>query len=306
MPTRSCLKMMLPLTFLLLNLLACVSPQSTTSCQGSGDVAGGLLRLLSGLDWRDAALVSDRPAKHARLVWRATSHHHIGITWLKPSSVFNSATFVPGVRLVYLTDKPFCREETLQLISLNMPQHRLIVVTGEMEKDINTCLSTVNKSRAFFISDIQTWSLSRIQIFSSHQIVRNAWPYDVKSCKFNKAYNLQKASVSMLTLSWMPWLSIYDCDPKGKNCNSFGILREVFDILAHLYNFTYSIDREDHNDWGVVPKNGSYFDANPTFSGVLGATVYGYYDVAASLWAHTLGRDLWLDLTMRWIQLTSV
>ncbi len=135
-------------------------------------------------------------------------------------------------------------------------------------------------------------------------MVRNLWPQDASTGKFREVYDLQGAEVSMLTLSWLPWLSIHDCDAEGRNCESRGILREVFDVLGDRFNFTYVVDREKNNDWGIVPSKGDIFDDDAEFSGVLGDTVYGKYEVSASLWAHTLGRDLWLDFTMRLVRVT--
>ncbi len=116
---------------------------------------------------------------------------------------------------------------------------------------------------------------------------------------YARVYNLGGATLPMVTIDWLPWLSLSRCNEEGRRCQSEGVLGDIFSVLTRTFNSTYFVDADPNDDWGVVPKSGSYFDANVTFSGVYKSVVDNDYDVSACGWTHTLGRAIWADFTMR-------
>ncbi len=109
---------------------------------------------------------------------------------------------------------------------------------------------------------------------------------------FLETYDMRgKAVLSCYALSWEPWLDVEDClEPPDVNCSSIkssGILKDVMNLLADAYNFSWSLDREMRGDWGGV------YSTSRTFStGVLGAVINRSYDLSLS------GEDHSLQLTM--------
>ncbi len=73
-------------------------------------------------------------------------------------------------------------------------------------------------------------------------------------------------------------------------------VKAVFD----QFNLTVSCNREPTNDWGLVPKTGSWLDPNATFSGVVGGLIEGDYDVSVSSWVNLHARFEWLDSPIRY------
>ncbi len=53
---------------------------------------------------------------------------------------------------------------------------------------------------------------------------------------------------------------LWDCDNSSRLCRHEGVLTEVMDVLAGMFNFTYTVDADPGGDWGVVPVRGSFED----------------------------------------------
>ncbi len=59
---------------------------------------------------------------------------------------------------------------------------------------------------------------------------------------------------------------LWDCGNSSRLCRHEGVLSEVMDVLAGMFNFTYTVDADPGGDWGVVPVKGSFEDEGSPLS----------------------------------------
>lgn len=97
------------------------------------------------------------------------------------------------------------------------------------------------------------------------------------------------------TLSWKPWLEIYDCMEDGE-CKRKGIVEDLVKNLEKMFNFTVVSYMAD--GWGSSPLTGTFYDDNATFNGALGDVIYGNADMSLSTWTPIAGRDHWMQFTL--------
>ncbi len=107
--------------------------------------------------------------------------------------------------------------------------------------------------------------MHRIQTFSHEKgLAEVAWHLSQKEEEeeeedlhphYAENYDLQGHTVTNVALAWKPWLGIGECrlPPRG-DCVVEGILVEVMDALAAMYNFTWRLDLPEDNKWGSAPK----------------------------------------------------
>ena len=65
-------------------------------------------------------------------------------------------------------------------------------------------------------------------------------------------YDMQGTHIVSISLSWIPYFSLYDCNAEGKECKSDGYLRAMMDALGSLMNFTWDCHQEINQDWGLT------------------------------------------------------
>ena len=98
-------------------------------------------------------------------------------------------------------------------------------------------------------------------------------------------------------LSWEPFISIYDCNSFGENCNYHGLLVDLMDFWSKSLNFTWDIYKDTDGDWGSYPKSGP-FNLSGEWSGVMGDVVTGKYPFSLVTWAWYYNRDFVSDLNV--------
>ncbi len=81
---------------------------------------------------------------------------------------------------------------------------------------------------------------------------------------------MQGLHITSTSLTWVPYLSVSDCDEQGMDCNkNYGALVDIVALLEKRYNMTIHSYKDPNNDWGVYPKNGSH-DYTGEWGGVMG------------------------------------
>ena len=94
-------------------------------------------------------------------------------------------------------------------------------------------------------------------------------------------FNMNGYNIVGTALPWKPFIDIQNCDITGRNCQVFGIIPDMMDIWAKVYNFTWDTYRDVNNDWGYVdPVEGPHSGTG----GVMGDVFNGRYQVSFSSW----------------------
>ena len=77
------------------------------------------------------------------------------------------------------------------------------------------------------------------------------------------------------------------------------MFQDFLDAMSDMFNISFTCNKDPDNDWGAVPKTGTWRDKYATFGGVLGRVINGEYDVSVSAWFENLERSYWLDFHIR-------
>ena len=102
-------------------------------------------------------------------------------------------------------------------------------------------------------------------------------------------YNLQGMHIKSITLNWDPYF-VAHCDGNGKNCETFGYLSELTDLLGKKLNFTWENHNDPDNNWGVIAVSGPS-NASGTYEGVVGSLLEAdEYQFSISSWMYRLER----------------
>ena len=210
--------------------------------------------------------------------------------------------------LVFISSSdPIEWKHYLELISKTKIKSSILVIVepirkGEVEK-VNAILSQISENIYFYLNYIEETSEPKIQwrklITLKHnpQVVSNEVHFDPFG-QIIEGYDMQGLHVKCSTLSWAPYLSLYDCNEEtGKDCKSTGYIADVMNLLGSSLNFTWHCDAEPNNDWGVTPKSGPS-NANGTWGGVVGDVVNGDYPLCLSFWTNTYSRIGMMDFVI--------
>ena len=70
-------------------------------------------------------------------------------------------------------------------------------------------------------------------------------------------FNLAGAKVKSSALSWQPWYALTQGEDCQTDCPAEGIVFDIVERLAVMYNFTWSHDRTV-GGWGLQPDTGTF------------------------------------------------
>ena len=136
-----------------------------------------------------------------------------------------------------------------------------------------------------------------ISIRHNPQVIMNEIEFSSLG-RIRPSYDMQGIHIKCSTLSWAPYLSLYDCNKNdGKSCKSEGYLADLVDMMGSKQNFTWHCDAEPNNDWGVTQKSGPA-NVNGTWGGVLGDVTNGDYPLCLSSWTNTYSRVGMVDFVV--------
>ena len=136
-----------------------------------------------------------------------------------------------------------------------------------------------------------------ISIRHNPQVIMNEIEFSSVG-RVKPSYDLQGIHITCSTLSWAPYLSLFDCNESdGKSCKSEGYLADLVDMMGNQQNFTWHCDAEANNDWGTAPKSGPA-NMNGTWGGVLGDVTNGDYPLCLSSWTNTYSRIGMVDFVV--------
>ena len=176
------------------------------------------------------------------------------------------------------------------------------ITKSEIQK-LSDYLSQMSENVYFYlcyIEDITDPSLEWRQFITlkhNPQVVSNEVHFQ-QSGRIIEKYDMQGLHVKCSTLSWAPYLSLYDCNEEtGKDCKSTGYIADIMNLLGSSQNFTWHCDAEPNNDWGVTPKSGPS-NVNGTWGGVVGDVVNGDYPLCLSFWTNTYSRIGMMDFVI--------
>ncbi len=147
---------------------ATTSSSASPSSPSSEALAADMLRLLRGLDWRQAYLISEEPRALAAALLRRGS----GISWVRSPSDLSTDAVSLQMPLVYLAGPffPPCRDELQQLVSLHRPPDRLLMVTdvGVDEDVVGQCLANETRARCQIHTTCTVSRYSSMTVYSCH------------------------------------------------------------------------------------------------------------------------------------------
>ena len=87
----------------------------------------------------------------------------------------------------------------------------------------------------------------------------NRLTFAENSLRIIEDFDLQNLELRSTSLTWFPYLIIDDCDERGLECKkNYGFLIDYMDLMAKKFNFTYVSRKNMDDDWGVLPKSGSF------------------------------------------------
>ena len=108
--------------------------------------------------------------------------------------------------------------------------------------------------------------------------------------KMIEEYNLEGIHIPCLTLSWMPYIDLIECNPdNGKNCLSVGYLADIWKLLGKRLNFTWHCDADPNQDWGVIPVSGPA-NVSGKWGGVVEKVNSGMYPFSLAQWLNMESR----------------
>ncbi len=88
-------------------------------------------------------------------------------------------------------------------------------------------------------------------------VIESRMSFDKKG-QFIENYDFGGANFVYASLTWAPYLTIKNCNEKGRNCTYYGFLGDMMDICADSLNFTWDIYKDVNNSWGLFPISGPY------------------------------------------------
>ncbi len=107
-------------------------------------------------------------------------------------------------------------------------------------------------------------------------------------------YDLQGMNIMSITESWSPLLTFDDCNDLGDCSTAYGLVVDMCDAIAKMFNFTVTNVRQRDGDWGMVPIEGP-FNLSGTWGGIMGNVIMGNYPLSASVWSLFIERQRVLD-----------
>ena len=93
---------------------------------------------------------------------------------------------------------------------------------------------------AFYAGDLETGDLTRILTFRDGQapVVQ----------PFGEDFDLEGTMLKTVTLPWAPYLYM-SCSEQGSPCKTSGLLHDLMDTLALMFNFTWSASAHPTGRW---------------------------------------------------------
>ena len=168
---------------------------------------------------------------------------------------------------------------------------KYLLVSDKTQEELASSYKSFNRSISFFVFQQRTSSLFRIQTFKNQELaIANKWHWTFKDnvCTLQRNYNMQGAVLKAFSLKWRPNLIFDD------NCNTSGILVDVHNQLANMYNYTYVVQERVPGVWGSVVTSNTSFES---LSGVFGDIAKGVSDVSGTSWVPMLSRFSFTDIS---------
>jgi hypothetical protein len=106
----------------------------------------------------------------------------------------------------------------------------------------------------------------------------------------------------VIAADYLPQHAIHCNQSDVTNCEDSGLFSDVLGEVGRILNFSYSVDRDPDNNFGIIPVQGNWHDENATFEGVLGELVLGNYEICGSFWIANWDRFGWMDMTFHAIE----
>ncbi len=170
---------------------------------------------------------------------------------------------------------------TLKVVLNRKVQSTLLVLTEDETEQLKIILSELQSNSYFYILKINE-SRSCIMRFAeipwpwlSFQpngdyvwtqmssfnyepiVVENSVSFDLTG-QIIKDYDFDGTHFVYTSLTWAPYLTVENCNELGRNCTYYGFLGDMMNIYAREFNFTWDIQKDLDNSWGLFPKSGPY------------------------------------------------
>ena len=199
-------------------------------------------------------------------------------------------------------------KKSLNMISKTRIKTSLLLLSDNVHQSdimkLRNVISQLSENMYFYVYyskvEIASFKLMWERVISirhNPQVILNEIEFSSQG-RVKPSYDLQGIHITCSTLSWAPYLSLFDCnESNGKSCKSEGYLADLVNMMGNQQNFTWHCDAEPNNDWGTAPKSGPA-NVNGTWGGVLGDVTNGDYPLCLSSWTNTYSRIGMVDFVV--------
>ena len=253
-------------------------------------VAIDLANLLSGLGWKNLDLVFTSHAKEEQIFLLKSLYQNEFLLQIGPVWQVQGTNFGLYYTVVWIKNCDIGQEWTnilIQTMGSRNPYTVLFFNQGSPCEIETFSKPFQSHSLGFLFHEhgIEHNNTVKIQTFSNHPkiaIAHQMVKISPTSEVLRTIWNYHGTALKAVTLPWAPFVILRNCDTLGRNCQSNGIVMDIFNTLANRFNFTIDLIKEPSGKWAIEPVQGSWQDPNPVFEGILGRL--GSVDIALSVW----------------------
>ncbi len=192
--------------------------------------------------------------------------------------------------------------DSLLLISKQKIKSSLLYLSKDLTQDdwdtLEEELSKLKKNTHFFIASGSSSQTPFFRVIclndQSDCAINRVRFYHQDSFVVKESYDLQGMKIASITETWPPYLMFDDCDELGSCLTSYGLLWDLGQVLAWMFNFTLISDRQQDGNWGTLPDVGPY-NLSGTWEGIFGKVLSGKYPLCLSGWFYYQERHDLLD-----------
>ncbi len=250
---------------------------------------------LDFLQWKSVSVVAEL-GKEREFLARFLKYLDV-----KTTSSFSKLSTKTADRTVLIS--PDCDQDSIDLIAESLLLHRpdtFFVLApcseGELEKRLDDILTPTS----FFVaakSSLEAGGIHRFMTMRERNTTRSCFipfrePTGAKDkerrrqCKFGA----MGSDVAATTLEFEPYILLHNCSgpsrDKESQCQITGMVKELFQLLAKVCNFTYTLSVDPTGIWG------------DNSTGVIGRTLSGKIDLPLSVWSVKVDWKSVADMTL--------
>ena len=177
------------------------------------------------------------------------------------------------------------------------PAWKLLLVLQGQDEGFHQKLQAYNYSRGFYEYHTDSGTAYEVMTFHDSDLVLRLEMERDRQGQLLHTDDMQAAPIRAVGKEYRPWLTVTDCDEKGRNCLYDMLLKDLVIELTHRFNFSLFLDEEPSGLWGIRADASDYYKENTTFGGVLGSVYGPRYDLSLCGWFYLLERTMKFHMT---------